>query len=219
MLIVKPCANLIDPTYLSGADMLKRIERAGRTAYKSEACITSSSASKFVARLIKMGHESVIEHESLSARIICDRGVSHEIVRHRIASYTQESTRYCDYARLGRIEVIEPPGLTFAVHGQDMREIWYASVSAAEKVYNALRDAGVQPQITRSVLPTYLKTELVMTANLREWRHFFKLRCAKAAHPQMREIACSLLSQFKAFIPVVFDDILTGIEKERAKDA
>jgi len=197
--IVEPGFTFEHP--VDGMEMLKRIERAGRTCYKSEAKITEDSASKFVQMLIRSGHESVLEHEKVTVRVICDRGVSHEIVRHRIASYSQESTRYCDYAKAGEIEVIEPPGLGLS------RERWVTGMEWAAAIYRELRAEGIPPQIARSVLPNALKTELVMTMNLREWRHFFRLRTAKAAHPQMRELVVPMLLEFQRLIPVVFDDI------------
>lgn len=201
MQIVKPGFTIESP--VDGEAILKRIECAGRTCYKSEAKITPDSAREFVKRILSSGHESVIEHESVTVRIICDRGVSHEIVRHRLASYSQESTRYCDYGKAGEIQVIEPPGLD-----NHTRLTWEFAIATAEIQYNTLRERGVSPQIARSVLPNALKTEIVCTMNLREWRHFFKLRCSKAAHPQMREIAIPLLAEFVQLIPVVFDDLL-----------
>lgn len=199
MQIVKAGFSFEHP--VEGAELLKRIERAGRTCYKSESKITDDSAGKFVRMLISAGHESVLEHEKVTVRVVCDRGVSHEIVRHRIASYSQESTRYCDYLKAGEIQVIEPPDL-----GPN-RHRWVWAMRCAEGIYQRLREDGIPPQIARSVLPNSLKTELVMTMNLREWRHFFRLRAAKAAHPQMREIAVPMLLEFQRLIPVVFDDI------------
>jgi thymidylate synthase (FAD) len=156
-----------------------------------------------VAAILKSGHESVIEHEKVTVRIICDRGVTHEIVRHRIASYSQESTRYCNYKSRG-IKVIEP---LFFVGDDKKYEIWLNAMRACEEAYDALIEAGASPQEARSVLPNSLKTEIVITYNLREWRHFFKLRCSKRAHPQMREIIIPLLKEFQRQIPIVFDDI------------
>jgi thymidylate synthase (FAD) len=147
----------------------------------------------------------VIEHESATVRIICDRGVSHEIVRHRLASYSQESSRYCDYTKEGfggEIQVIEPPGLDGITKGY-----WMFAIYSCEYVYRAMIAAGVKPQIARSVLPNALKTEIVMTMNLRSWRNFFKLRTAKSAHPQMREIAIPMLREFQARVPIIFDGI------------
>lgn len=200
---------------------LHRIERAGRTCYKSEKAITDDSAKAFCEKILKRGHESVIEHASASVRIICDRGVSHEIVRHRLASYSQESTRYCNYGKDDHITFIKPcflPGIRCgefninevrACSGEDDSKAytWALSMANAECRYNEMIRNGCQPQEARSVLPNSLKTEIVMTCNLREWRHFFKLRTAKAAHPQMREIAIPMLENFKALVPIIFDDI------------
>lgn len=187
-------------TPIDGAEMLKRIEKAGRTCYKSEDRITAESAENFVRMLIERGHESVLEHESLTVRFVCDRGVSHEIVRHRLASYSQESQRYVRYN--GDIEFINPH-----MPNAKAYEAWQELCERAEETYKELLSYGVQPQQARSVLPNSVKTELVMTANLREWRHFLKLRTATAAHPQMRELTVPLLKELQARIPVVFDDI------------
>ena len=194
-------------TPIDGAEILKRIEKAGRTCYKSEDRITDESAKAFVRKLIERGHESVLEHESITVRFICDRGVSHEIVRHRLASYSQESTRYCNYSgdRFGsELTFIEP---CFWKEWTLAYKQWSLAVAFAEKEYFALLDCGCTPQEARSVLPNSIKTEIVMTANLREWRHFLKLRTAKAAHPQMRELTVPLLHELQERIPVVFDDI------------
>lgn len=187
-------------TPIDGAEILKRIEKAGRTCYKSEDRITAESATAFVRTLIERGHESVLEHESITVRFICDRGVSHEIVRHRLASYSQESQRYVRYN--GDIEFINPHMPNAKAH-----EAWQELCERAEETYRELLSYGLQPQQARSVLPNSVKTELVMTANLREWRHFLKLRTAKAAHPQMRELTVPLLKELQEWISVVFDDI------------
>ena len=209
---------------IDGARILHNIERAGRTAYKSRSAYTQDTAKKFVAGIIRQGHESVLEHESITVRVICDRGVSHEIVRHRIASYTQESTRYCDYSKPGELTFIQPlyfdPARVMnisAYHDEDTielavsrrkyaMELWKRSMQGAEDTYLELREHGWSPQEARAVLPNSLKTEIVMTMNLREWRHFFRLRASTSAHPQMREIARPLLVEFRRLIPVVFDD-------------
>jgi thymidylate synthase (FAD) len=203
MTIIKPSFEILDR--INGEEILERIERYGRTCYKSEDKITLGSARKFVAMLLERGHESVIEHEKVTVRVICDRGVSHEIVRHRIASYSQESTRYCNYRSKG-IQVIEP--FFFVGEGKEEKyRLWYEAMKACEKAYNTLIELGCSPQEARSVLPNSLKTEIVITYNLRQWRHFFRLRTAKRAHPQMREIAIPLLKEFQQLIPVIFDDI------------
>jgi thymidylate synthase (FAD) len=198
---------------------LELIEAAGRTCYKSEDRITAESAPQFAEMIIQRGHETVLEHATATVRFICDRGVSHEIVRHRLASYSQESTRYCDY-KAGHISFIIPPWVDvasgvykdriFAARGTDPALVWMHCMSDAEQHYRELRLAGWKPEQARAVLPNSLKTEIVMTANLREWRHFFKLRTAAAAHPQMREVAIPLLEMMQERVPVVFDDIETA---------
>lgn len=188
-------------TPIDGAELLKRIEKAGRTCYKSENRITEESAENFVRTLIERGHESVLEHASITVRFVCDRSISHEIVRHRLASYSQESTRYCNYSELTFIQpcfFMDKPWAYCA---------WENAMGFAENVYLDLLSDGCTPQEARSVLPNSTKTEIIMTANLREWRHFLKLRTAKAAHPQMRELTVPLLYELQRRIPVVFDDI------------
>ena len=188
------------------------IEEYGRTCYKSEDYITDESADNFVRRILRKGHESVIEHEKLTARIICDRGVSHELVRHRLASYSQESTRYCNYSKgkFGKELTFICP--CFWPDDSLQYHLWRSAMSTAEGVYMYLLENGAKPEEARSVLPNSLKTEVVMTANLREWRHFFRLRCARAAHPQMREIANQLLAQAYAELPAIFEDIVKELE-------
>lgn len=202
MIIIKPSVKVED---IDGIAMLKRIEKAGRTCYKSEKNITEDSAKSFVSNLIKNGHESVIEHEKITVTIVCDRGISMEIVRHRLASYSQESTRYVDYkSSEGHMQFIDIQPFM----NEEALKVWIETMTYIENAYNNLRKLGATPQIARSVLPNSLKTEIVMTCNLREWRHFFKVRCAKAAHPQMREVAIELLKKMKDSIPVIFDDLV-----------
>ena len=205
MKIIKPDVEFITP--VDGATILKRLEQCGRVCYKSEAKITDTSAPAFVAGIIKRGHEAVLEHCSFTVKFICDRGVSHEIVRHRLAAYCQESTRYCNYSKGGfggEITVIQPCYLVTCGAGYQM---WKEACEAAETAYFNMLNFGCSPQEARAVLPNSLKTEVVMTANIREWRHFLKLRCSPAAHPQMREVALILLEKVHALIPVCFDDV------------
>lgn len=192
---------------VDGEEVLRFIEKIGRVCYKSECRITPDSSRGFIKRLLDSKHESVLEHYNISVRIVCDRGVSHEIVRHRIASYSQESTRYCNYGKADEITVIEPPQMDVFT-----RQLWWDAMAACENSYLAMLKCGATPQIARSVLPNSLKTELVMTANLREWRHFFKLRASPAAHPQMREVASMILNLFLEKIPVIFDDLAPSKE-------
>jgi len=205
MKIIKP--HFVIESNLDADYILKQIESAGRTAYKSEDKITQDSAKDFVEMIKTRGHMSVFEHQSVTVRVICDRGVSHEIVRHRLASYTQESTRYCNYTKGkfgSEITVIEP---VFWTKDDEKYKIWKQTIEQIESGYNKLIELGATPQEARSVLPNSLKTEIVITMNLREWRHFFNLRTSYAAHPQMREISIPLLKEFQKMIPVVFDDI------------
>ena len=206
--------KIIEPFFIIESDfsenqILNFIEKAGRTAYKSESKFLEGSNKNFIKKILNLGHESVIEHWSITVRVICDRGVTHEIVRHRIASYTQESTRFCNYANdkfQNEITVIKP----IFWNNTDEKEkynVWLNAIQHAEKAYLQLIDLGATPQEARSVLPNSLKTEIVITMNLREWRHFFKLRTSNDAHPQMREIARPLLDEFKKLIPIIFDDI------------
>lgn len=208
MKIIKPSYVIYNPP--TQESLLTKIESCGRVCYKSEDKITPESATKFVAGIIKRGHEAVLEHASLTVKFICDRGVTHEIVRHRLANYCQESTRYCNYSqdKFGNeITVIEP---SFWEKGSLQYTVWESACKLAEEGYFNLINNGATPQEARSVLPNSLKTELVMTANIREWRHFFKLRCSSAAHPQMREIASMVLEDFQERYPVLFGDIEIG---------
>ena len=208
--------NIIKPSYiieqeLNECEMLKAIERAGRTCYKSENLVSEESAKKFVTNILKLGHESVIEHEKITVRIICDRGVSHEIVRHRIASYSQESTRYCNYCndRFGNELTFIEPCFFSSDSEEDIKnkQVWLDTMAIIEKNYNMLIENGAKPEEARAILPNSLKTEIVVTMNLRAWRHFFKLRADKSAHPQIREIANMILDEFKGKLPTIFGDI------------
>ena len=195
MKIIEPSVEIIDT--LDYNAMLRKIELCGRVCYKSEDNITQDSAERFVGTLIRRGHESVLEHVSFTVRFVCDRGVSHEIVRHRLASYSQESTRYCNYG----------DGLTFVWPAAPASAEWFTVTGHAERKYMRMIQSGCTPEQARDVLPTCVKTELVMTANLREWRHFLRLRLAPAAHPQMRKVAGMLYDQVSAQLPAFFEDI------------
>lgn len=217
MKIIKPSVEFMHP--VDGEAIMKHLEACGRVCYKSEDRIEDGTANAFLRGIIKRGHEAVLEHARISVKFICDRGVSHEIVRHRMASYCQESTRYCNYGgeKFGNeITVIEP----FYLVGPDRENryaLWKNSCQAAEMAYTFMLDLGCSPQEARAVLPNSLKTELVMTANIREWRHFLRLRCSKAAHPQMREVAIPLLQMFYEAMPVLFEDIHTAIHTENLR--
>lgn len=205
-------ATYVIEDIIEGDRLLEEIEKYGRTAYKSEGEIKEGSARQFVRMILERGHESVLEHAKITVRIFCDRGVSHEIVRHRLASYTQESTRYCNYGGNkfhNEITVIEPIFWDQNnLQDKQKYETWKRAIEASENAYMQLIKLGASPQEARSVLPNSLKTEIVVTMNLREWRHFFKLRTTESAHPQMREISRPLLEEFRQLVPVVFDDII-----------
>lgn len=215
MRVIEPSATIERcPPY---EDALLLIERAARTAYKSEdRGGTVETAERLIRRLIHRGptdreppHESTIEHVSVTVRFVVDRGVSHELVRHRLASYTQESSRYVSYAKEkhgGEITVIRP---CFWPEGSALASVWEYACVTAEGVYLTLCRNGATPEQARSVLPNSTKTEVVMSANLREWRHVFKMRCAASAHPQMRQVMVPLLAEFRARLGVFFED-LTG---------
>jgi len=206
--IIKPYIEIQnDMMFFSEDQILKKIEQAGRTCYKSEDKITTNSAEDFVRRVIASGHESVIEHGYVTFKVVCDRGVTHEIVRHRIASYSQESTRYCNYSKdkFGReLTFIKP---CFWNEDSKQYEFWKMAMQDAEYHYLTLIEKQATAQEARSVLPNSLKTEIVITMNLREWRHFLKLRTSTKAHPQMREIAIMIYDWFKEVMPVIVDDI------------
>lgn len=201
MRIVKPSVELLWIT----PDPEKQIEIAGRTCYKSENKITPDSSGEFVSKMRKSGYHAMLEHASASFRIITDRGITHEIVGHRLASYAQESTRYCNYGKdkFGKeCTFIEPPNLDTM-----SKALWEQLCGNAEFNYLELLERGISPQIARSVLPNCLKTEIVMTTNLREWRHFIKLRASKAAHPQIRPIAFDIWYELMKHAPNVFNDL------------
>lgn len=203
--------NIIKPyVYLNNFEFdtskLYNIERAARLCYKSEQMMGDNISEKFLMNIIKRGHESVIEHEKVTAFFVVDRGITHEIVRHRIGSYSQESTRYCNYSsdKFGNeITVIEP---FFYLEDDKKYNEWKSVCEYIEKSYINLISIST-PQEARTILPNSLKTEIAVTFNMREWRHFFKLRCAAAAHPQMQQVTIPLLLKFKEKFSPLFDDI------------
>ena len=213
MVVADAGFEILTPISKGGISELQFLEKIARKCYKSEDKISEDgeSAKRLISSLIKSKHEAMLEHMSLSVLFICDRGVSHEIVRHRMASFAQESTRYCNYSKGkfgGEVTFIRPYNMP-----DDSIEfgIWESAMLIAENSYIELIKDGISPQMARSVLPNSLKTELVMTANLREWRHFLNLRAAGstgAPHPQMLELTVPLLIELQHTIPVVFDDII-----------
>jgi len=208
MKVIKPSYEIL--TEIDSDKILLGLEAAARTCYKSEDKITENSARELMQQLIDSGHEAMIEFDDITVRFICDRGISHELVRHRIASFAQESTRYCNYSRskFGNELTFIVPNWLDHENPTDAYDYWAEAMKFAEKHYlHLISDWKWSAQKARSVLPNSLKTEIVMKANIREWRHFFKLRCAPAAHPQMRELTIPLLHEIQSKIPVLFDDI------------
>lgn len=204
MISVKPHYEILTDISEGGVKELKLIERMARICYKSEAKITegTESAEDLIKRLIKNGHEAMLEHSSLSVIFTVDRGVSHELVRHRLFSFAQESTRYCKYG--DNINVIEMPDF---IKTEIRNGIIQAELDAEMHYLNLLK-IGAPPQIARAVLPTNTKTDIGVTGNYREWRHFFKLRTSPAAHPQIVEVALPLLRELQQRIPIIFDDCI-----------
>lgn len=214
MKIIRASAEILSPILSNQEeidDMYQRIEMAGRTCYKSEDRITPVSARKFVGQIVRSHHEAMLEHASMTVRFVVDRGVSHELVRHRIASFAQESTRYCNYSKDkfgNELTFIRP---CFWEEGTAKYSAWEDAMKLAESFYLQMLAYGATPQEARSVLPNSLKTDIVMTANMREWRHFFQLRAAGitgAPHPQMMEVAVPLWQQCVKAMPELFSDIM-----------
>ena len=207
MRIVKPEWRIVALTEAEPTRLIKHLEAMGRICYQSGDLANETSYEQFLRNIIKRGHEAVLEHASVTAVVICDRGVSHEIVRHRIASYCQESTRYCNYSKgkFGEeITVVEP---LFFEPGSYNYQIWERACDKAESAYFDMLLQGATPQEARSVLPNSLKTQIAITMNIREWRHFFRLRCAPAAHPQMIEVAKLGLIEMYDYFPCLFEDV------------
>lgn len=224
MKIIKPYYKILTDISDGGIKELQFIEQAARTCYKSEDKITEDgeSAKALIKQLIKSGHEAMLEHSSLSVRFVVDRGISHELVRHRLFSFAQESQRFCAYNKdkfSNEITFIEP--IFYQATEEhfkdaaliDRYEEWAEACQEAEKSYFRLLKMGASAQEARNVLPNSTKTEIVVTGNYREWRNFFKLRVDKAAHPQMREVTIPLLAELQRRIPIVFDDIRVDAEQ------
>ena len=204
--------NIIDPSYeiltsIDGKQVLQHIEYCARTCYQSYDKQTDDSYLKFIKMITERHHEACLEHYSFSVKFIVDRGIHNELVRHRLASYCAESSRYINYSKDkfgNEITVIRP---FFFKEGTAEYEYWRKAMLHAESVYMNLLTLGVKPEEARSVLPLSIKTETVMTANLREWKHFFTLRTTPFCHPQMRQVTIPLLKEVKKRIPIVFDDV------------
>lgn len=206
MKLISPSVEVLSP--IDGKAILQHLELAGKVCWKSESGIKDDSCEIFLKTIIDKAHESVLEHYSLTVRFVCSRGCSHQLVRHRIAAYSQESTRYCNYSKGkfgGEIVFIKPiEHDTWDIAKQFQYGV---ALEDAERSYLKLTELGMRPEDARGVLPTDLKTEVVATMNMRSWRHFFKMRTDKHAQKEIRYLANELLSVFKEQIPIIFDDL------------
>lgn len=212
--LIRPYFEIIEPTpFPTAIELYTKIEQIGRVCYKSEDKITPETAVPFVQNLIKRGHESVLEHFVFTVKFVVNRGFTHELVRHRIAAYSQESTRYCNYGKKGLTFIIPPwldipegeyQSINYKWSGDAV--IWAEALESASTAYNFLLQVWT-PQQARDVLPTALKAEIITTMNIRQWRHVLNERTAPSVHPQMDEMMQPLLKQFKHLYPVLFDDV------------
>lgn len=208
--IVSPSIEVITP--LDGDYILKHLERCARNCYKSEDKITSDSAQKMIKKLIDLGHEAMIEHFSVTVKLTTDVGAYKDLTRHRHASFAIESTRFCNYSKGkygNELTFMKPSNME---EGTPVYNIWYQTMLDIEKHYLNMAAEGAAVDQLRMLLPHSTKADVFMTANLREWRHIFKLRCAPATHPSVREIMTMLLNEFRSQLPVLFDDIPYGQE-------
>lgn len=203
--------KLIDPVIYvekyDGLKIMKRIERACRTCYRSEGATTDDSYKKLIKNCIARGHESVLEHEKITIRCICDIGFYKDLTRHRIASFSNESTRYCNYGKDkfdNEIKIIKPCHID---EGSELYNIWYHAMEAMEKAYLEMSEKGATVDQLRMLLPHSTAAEITMSANIREWRHILRLRCSKMSHPSIRQSLIPLLMKFKEDMPELFDDI------------
>ena len=210
MKIIDPGYEILTPISEGGMEELKMLEKIARVCYKSESHITEDgeSAKKLITALIRSGHEAMLEHGIISVKFTVDRGVSHEIVRHRMASFAQESTRYCNYSgdKFGNELTFIRPSFFNGPNKISAYLRWLNDMEYSEINYMHLIELGAKPEEARSVLPNSLKTEIVVTANYREWRHIFALRTSHKAHPQIREVMIPLMQELREKIPVVFEN-------------
>lgn len=206
MQLATPYAKIVEP--FDGHAALRKIEFCGRISHRSEDAQTEDSWYRFIQAVV-LGHGdwSIVEHASATVDFLVDRGITHEIVRHRLFSFTQESTRFVNYEKKMPPSFVEPEFPTAIMYREECRQIWADTISAAEQAYKQLLGKGVAPQIARSIFPNALSSRILITGNLRAWRHFLRMRTTKEAHPQMREVAIPLLAEFKSRVPLLFDDI------------
>ena len=202
--------NLVEPwvkvEQFDGKKIMKRIERACRTCYRSEGNITEDSYKKLLKNCLTRGHESVLEHEKITVRIYNDIGSYKDLTRHRFASFSVESTRYCSYDKDkygNQISVINP----VYIEDKEMYETWKKTIEEMEKGYMKLKELGATTDMCRNLLPHSTAAEYTMTANIREWKHIFELRANNHVHPAIRQVMIPLLRYFKEQMPDIFDDV------------
>jgi thymidylate synthase (FAD) len=213
--VIKPGYYWPETTVKMFPFVLEHLERCGRICYKSEDRITEDSAGRFVQMLRNSGHESVLEHISLTAIVICSRACSHQLVRHRIAAYSQESMRYVNYGKYENLQVICPPSIGLEEGSYhtgytdlDQKTGWLGIVGLCYEEYLHELAEGIKPEDARYLLPHCSKTELAVTFNIRQWRHIFQERALnKHAQWEIRDIFSGILQDLKQRIPVVFDDL------------
>jgi len=206
MKIIKPRYEIM--TDIKGDYTLKHLEKCIRVCYKSENLIKPDSHLGLLKRIMDNRHESVLEHTNISVMFECNRGFSHELVRHRHCAFSQESTRYCNYSKgkfSKEITVIEPDSFNSWTEGQQV--LWKKAMLDSEANYMNLINSGISTEYARGALPIDVKTTIVISTSVREWRTIFKLRTSKNAHPSMRQLMIPLLGEFKSSIALVFDDI------------
>ena len=210
MKTIKPSFEIL--TSINRKEILENLEAIGRTCYKSEDKITEDSSVKFIQKLVLSGHEAMIEFFDITVKFIHNRGFTHEIVRHRLCNFSQESTRYVDYSKdkyNNEITLIEPYWFEdLTVEKESLKSLWMEQMEKSENTYLNLRESGLAPQAARGVLPIDIKTEINVKANLREWRQILKLRCSSGAHPDMRRVMIPLKAEFIKYLPEVFGDLV-----------
>lgn len=203
--IVSPKVEIMTP--IDGVYICKFLEQCARNCYKSEGSITDESYKSMLLKLIELGHTAMLEHFSITAKLTCDVGVYKDLTRHRCASYAIESTRYCNYSKDkfgNEITVIKPCNLE---EGSEEYNAWLKCMQSIEDTYNKMASLGCKPDQMRMILPHSTKADVVFSANIRELRHVFNLRCAKFAHPSVQEIMKMYLTELHNQIPILFDDL------------
>jgi thymidylate synthase (FAD) len=205
--IIEPSVEIVSE--INSDKMLKQIEKCARNCYKSENNITedTTSAVKMIGKLIEMGHTAMIEFADVIVNLHCDVGVYKDLTRHRHCSFAIESTRYCNYSKGkfgNEISVIKPCNMD---ENSGIYHTWLKAMNDMERAYMQMAEIGATPDQLRMILPHSTAASVMMKANIREWRHIFNLRCAKAAHPSVRQIMLMTLNEFHNKIPVLFDDL------------